>query len=602
MSRMSTQRPPGPSAHLIRAAQLLDQGQASQARTLIQQTLIKEPKNTWANQLMRHALTRLGEHEAALFYAQKVVKGAPDDPDAHNLLASSLFNLGRAAEAEQVLKDSLAKHPKHGLNHAMMTGVYAQQGRHVLCFEHCQKAFDLDAGNNAVIGNCVNAMLHLGMADNAVALLQQACQTRQNTPALMSLLCATMQYSPGIKPSDMLAAHFAFGRMLTSQMPRHLAPAGVQDDTERKLRIGFIAGNFGEPLIGASARALAEHLDRAAFDLALYEHSPTTDAKTQQSPAARTVRTGAFTPVALAERIIADGVDILVDLSGHTCTPILMAMHLRAAPVQVSGIGYGFTTGVPSIDWRIVDSGTDPEGAEKLASERLWRLDPIARLGGVPTALPALAPCPSLATSDNSVTFGCLADAPRINDAAVRTWGRLLRETTGSRLVLSNPSLQHEDERKHLLRRFEVSGVAPARIEIIPPTADHRERLALHTKVDIALDPFPASSPVHASEAMLMGAPVVTLGGTTSGRRACVPLLTAVGATDLIASDEEQYIEIARGLARDPGRRESLRASLRTTLAGSAASDAAAYAQRFGAMLRDMWRDHVKNAKSRLAN
>lgn len=604
MSRMPTPVKGGPSAHLYRAAQMLEKGQAAQARMLLTQTLTKEPGNPWANQLMRHALTRLGEFDAALFYAQKVHRLAPDEPDTANILAASLVNVRRVEEAKQVLSVSLEKNPEHGLNHALMASIYAQEGRHVRCVEHCEKAFALSAGNSTVITSCASSMQRLGMQDKAAGLLQHVCNSPQSSPYLMSMLCSALQYVPGVKPADMVAAHFAFGRMLTTQMPRHMVPVIENTDPERRLRVGLLGADFRECDAACFIEPLLKHLDREAFDLHVYHHGPTEDGRTGRMrayPGVRYESTRALPPAALAERIARDDIDILIDLSSHTFTPTLLAMHMRPAPVQATYLGYPFTSGVPSIDWRIVDSITDPDGSEKLGSERLWRLDPVA-LAYMPPEHPSeIAPCPSLATKDNSVTFGCFADARRIHDGLIRSWSALLRETPGSRLVIRNATLGHDDERAHLLRRFEVSGVAAGRVDLLHDDGAPDARLNAYARVDIALDTFPSPGVAGACEALFMGVPVVARAGDTSWRRGSAAVLGAAGLGDLVASDDEQYIEIARALARDPARRQSLRSSLRSTLMASPLADHAAFASRFGSMLRSMWREAVKTDGAKLS-
>ena len=169
-------------------------------------------------------------------------------------------------------------------------------------------------------------------------------------------------------------------------------------------------------------------------------------------------------------------------------------------------------------------------------------------------------------------------------------WARLLEAVPGSRLLIKGGSAANPSQREGIFRRFGAAGLDPARLELLPRTQSINDHLALYSKIDIALDPFPYNGTTTTCEALFMGVPVVTLAGATHAGRVGASLLTCVGLPDLVARSEDGYIDIARALASDAARRAELRTNLRAMVLGSALCDAAAFSQRMDRAFRTMWR------------
>ncbi|MCK7581384.1 MAG: hypothetical protein MZV65_40970 [Chromatiales bacterium] len=211
---------------------------------------------------------------------------------------------------------------------------------------------------------------------------------------------------------------------------------------------------------------LLENHDRKQFDITAYAQRVGTDALTirYRQIVDRWVPTASLSDSELSDRIRADGIDILIDLAGHTAGNRPKVFAKRPAPVSVTWMGYGYTTGLKAIDYFLTDEIMAPKGSEKLFSEKLWRLPSSfvayrPRQGmGEPGPLPAL--------KNGSVTFGTLTRGIRINYRVIRTWAEILKKLPGSRIAIDSKSFAAEPAQKRLADRFAEHGIERERLII----------------------------------------------------------------------------------------------------------------------------------------
>ncbi|MCP2732542.1 O-linked N-acetylglucosamine transferase family protein, partial [Limnofasciculus baicalensis] len=285
-----------------------------------------------------------------------------------------------------------------------------------------------------------------------------------------------------------------------------------------------------------------------------------------------------------------DSIDVAIDLSAHTCAASPLAFHSRVAPVQMTYLAYPNTAGVRAMDYRIIDSHTDPVGTEQWCGEKLLRIDPCFLCYTPPAELPEVSPGPS--THDGVIRFGSFNAAAKLSPQALQLWGRVIAAVPNSRLVLKassfiDPALRDE------VRAQLVSWGAPAdRLDILSPAMATLDHLAMYSKIDIALDPFPYHGTTTTIEALIMGVPVVALAGDRHAARVGASILNAIGMPELVADSENAYVDAARSLATDRQRLASLRDSLRSTLLSSALCDATAHTRRLEHAIRHTWRAH----------
>jgi predicted O-linked N-acetylglucosamine transferase (SPINDLY family) len=298
---------------------------------------------------------------------------------------------------------------------------------------------------------------------------------------------------------------------------------------------------------------------------------------------------GAVTDADAAELIRRDGIDILVDLAGHTFGNRLLLFARRPAPVQVTYLGYCDTTGMNAIDYRLTDALADPPGTtERLHTERLVRLPDCAWCFRPPEGAPPVSPPPFERTG--GITFGCFSAIPKLTEEALRLWSRILLAVPRSRLLLKNVAFREVATQSRIRALLESAGIAADRIELLGPTPDIAGHLATYGHVDIALDTFPYHGTTTTCEALWMGVPVITLAESAHASRVGVSRLTHAGLPEFIAADQDDYARIAVQLAADTNRLADLRSHLRSRMAASPLMDAPRFAQNVEAAYREMWR------------
>jgi predicted O-linked N-acetylglucosamine transferase (SPINDLY family) len=336
---------------------------------------------------------------------------------------------------------------------------------------------------------------------------------------------------------------------------------------------------------------LAGH-DREAFDVVCYSAGRDPDGLTdtlRQMPLIwRDIAW--LDDAASAALIREDGIDILIELGGHTAGNRLTLMAQKPAPVQLTYLGYPNTTGLPAIDYRLTDALADPPGvAEALHSERLLRLDGGFLAYTPPSNMPPVNPLPAL--EKEQVTFGSFTNLAKVSDTTLRLWSQVLKATTNSRLLVKAREFADDDTRAHFLGRCEAAGIPAARLQLrAEPTAAAAHYATWH-EVDMALDTFPYHGTTTTCEALWMGVPLVTLAGDRHAARVGVSLLHAAGLPQLAAQSPAQFVAIARALAQDLPTVAKLRATMRTRLSRTPLLDARRLTRGIEQHLREIWRE-----------
>ena len=353
------------------------------------------------------------------------------------------------------------------------------------------------------------------------------------------------------------------------------------------MRIGYVSGDFRRHSVANFLFPIFENHDRAAFQITCYNNNGWNDDVTERLMGAvdQWRRISGLDDETVAEMIAADGIDILVDLSGHTAHNRLSLFARQPAPVQVTWLGYPGSTGVEAIRYRLVDAITDPPGeSDSYYCETLIRLEH----GFLCYAPLDPAPAPVMRPARNPVRFGSFNNPAKLSPATLDLWGKLLQAVESSELVLKGRPFADPQVRRMLLKRFEARGIAEERIVLLEHMAAPDRHMAAYGEMDIALDPFPYNGTTTTCEALWMGVPVVTLLGDRHSSRVGASLLTRVGLEEMIAEDADGYIRRAADLAANQERRAALRATLRPAMQTSPLCDGAGFTRRLEAAYRQM--------------
>jgi len=400
--------------------------------------------------------------------------------------------------------------------------------------------------------------------------------------AAMSLL-----YADTVTPDEVARRHRAlFAGWGQNARSRESFTADL--DPDRPLRIGMVSGDLHhQHPVNIFLQPLLARWDHANFPLTIYATGQTVDDQTRLARS----RVGTWRDVTTTELprfVHADGIDILIDLAGHTAGGALRAFAQRMAPVQASFLGYPGSTGVPNIDWLIGDPVVTPPEGDHLCSERVMRL---------PNTVFCFAPeveypLPNFAevSRGRPLTFGSFNTITKLTPRTIRLWADVLKAMPDARLLLRAPSFQDAGAVARFHSLFEQQGISAKRVICKGPVG-LEVMMQSYSEVDIGLDPFPYCGGTTTLQALWMGVPVLTLQGGHFVSRMGATFMSAAGLPEWIAQDDASFVAKAISLGQDRKALLALKAGLRARLLTCPGWDADRYAADFGAALRTMWHE-----------
>lgn len=486
------------------------------------------------------------DYAGAVHALEAALRLQPDWIDAWHNLGTMLAQLGRLAEAESAFRRVLHADPGRRVIYRLLGNVLQRQGR-------------------------------------IAELLQVLSVARRSFPddfELESFELVALLFDDSASGAQLLDRHRAYGARLEQATP--VLPPAAPADPRRPLRVGFVSGDLCVHPVAQFLRPVLAFRDRALVETYCYSVGASVDFLTREiaTLADRWRDAAQLDDAQLAQAIRADGIDVLVDLSGHLGISRLPVFARQPTPVQLAWLGYLHSTGLTRIGYRIVDARSDPaETADALHTEKLVRLPhsqwcyrPLVETG------PPVEPGPT-------ITFGAFNQVSKVSPATRRLWIEVLRAVPGARLACVGIPAGPASDR--LRTDFAAGGIDPARLDIAPhvPVAEYFARLRC---VTAALDTTPYSGGTTTFDALWMGVPVITLLGERSVSRSAASILQAVGMDDWVARNTQEYVGLALRAARSPHLIATLRTSLRGRLSASPLTDEPRFAQDFTRLVRGL--------------
>ncbi|MBR7619174.1 hypothetical protein JKL49_07205 [Phenylobacterium sp. 20VBR1] len=427
------------------------------------------------------------------------------------------------------------------------------------------------------------SLLHQGRVQEAITAFTLAADTYKSSIAHEFLLYACFFAENGVRLHAAEARRWA---QLYAPPPANL-PFANSDLAGRKLRIGYVAPTLLRSQLNPFIVPVLENHDLDQLDVFIYCADPKTEIGIRAT-AVRGIET--LSDIDAASLIASDGIDILIDLWGHTADGRLGVFALKPAPVQAAWINYVQTTGLAAIDYVLHADGTQAADDDALFVEQIWRLGPIA----VPFRPGArLDPTPTPALANGFVTFASFNHPARLNDATVAAWARILKGRAGSRLLLKYRYFLDPVLQQAVLARFLGHGVTAERI-VFEGHSTGPDYLKSFGRIDLALDPSPAPGGTTSSEAVSNGVPLLTLRGPDFYSRVGTLRLEPLGLHQLVAESWDDYVAKALALTEDLAALDALRAEVRPRFEASPIRDEAG----FTAILEDAFRQMFERWKT----
>jgi protein O-GlcNAc transferase len=546
--------PDFPAAHVNFGSALAQQVRHAEALACFRKALVLEPElaGAWFN--LGFSSYQLGDLASAKAAFTRYLRAQPDDRDALMMLGEVHFNANELDEAARCVERVLAGDPRAGDAHSLLASIFRNQARHCDALRHYELAILHDR--------------------NPVIAFQSL---------LFFLMCAA-----GVSAADIHARHREFARRFEDPLLSTRPAFRNVPDPGRRLRLGYVSPDFRYNVVGHYMQPIIENHDRAQFEIHAYFTGPRLDSVGERIASLvdgwHDVR--ALSDEDLAALVRSHQIDILVDLCGHGPRTRILAFARRPAPVQVNYLDYSATTGMSSIDYRLTTEYCDPSGtSEQYYSEKLYRLKGTYWTYNPPLRLP-VSELPM--KSSGFATFGSFNLYYRITSEVLDLWLRVLQAVPRSRLLIV--SVAAGSTQKALLDRLDRAGIARQRLSIhgVVPFQKYNELMGA---VDIALAPFPYNGATTVMDCLWNGLPVVAkAGGETFTTRLGCSVLAAMGLSEWIAADEDEYIRIAAGLASDVPRLSELRRTLRQKLERSPMRDFPGFTRELESAYRTMWK------------
>lgn len=555
-----------------------------EARTCFLRALALSPDDhaAWFN--LGRVQFVLKQHDSALESFNRILHLKADCSEACLYIGRLYYQQSRWREAQQYFLRALQFHPDVA-NHRYYLGKLADDPEQI----------ERDRRNYWALAHNELGKTHRnqGQPDQAAAHYRQALQLKPDYAEAHSNLLFILSYNVMCSPRELLQQHQAWDQI--HGVKERLAafhPDG-QDDPQRRLRIGYISPAFCFHVISFFMEPILRFHDKGQVEVFCYAEVAQPDDYTERLKGMvdgwrSTVGMG---DEAVARMIHEDHIDILVDLAGHTNNSRLKALAYKPAPVQVTYLGYFSTTGLEAMDYWLTDHVLHPEDTVELATETIYRLPRCCVCYQPPE------PSPDVVTSKrqgDAIMFGSFNDLLKTTPRSIALWSRVLKAVPGSMMTLKTGALADANVRQSVIERFAAHGVSAERLILRPQIHSHFEHMRCYGEMDIALDTVPRTGGTTTADALWMGVPVITLAGALFIERLSATMITAVGAHDLIAGSEEDYVAKAVALASDADHRLRLRQSLRGRMAASPLCDGAGLASAMETAYRDMWRRYLQ--------
>ncbi len=580
-------QPGAPEAHNAVGNVLWKLGKPLEALPHLHQALRLRPDFPEARNGLGNALLLLGRPDEALDHYREAIRLKPGFPDPWNNAGTVLLDRGKPDEAAAHFREALRRKPDYAEAFNNLANACKEQWQLDEAEAHYREALRLRPAYVDALYNLALTLEQQGRVEEAVACHRQVIALQPDNARYHSGLLLPLTYLAEQTPQALFQEHCRWAERHAAPLTTAVRPHTNDLSPERPLRVGYVSPDLREHPVAFFLEPVLTHLDRSRFHVTCYAGVARPDAVTARlrglSDAWRDIV--ALPDDGVAEQIRADGIDILVDLAGHTAGRRLLVFARKPAPVQMTHFGYPNTTGLAAVDYRITDPYADPPGrTEALHTEELVRLPEVAWCYQ-PSASPDVGPLPALAAGH--MAFGSLNKLAKVTPQAVALWGRLLRAVPGSRLLLLAGAGGQTDRR--LRDQFRRCGIDGDRLQLLGRLPRDRY-LELYRQIDIVLDPFPYNGGVTTCDAAWMGVPVITLEGNSYVSRQGVSILSNLDLRDWIAGSPEEYVALAARWAKDLEGLGQLRSGLRERMRRSPVCDGVRFTRRLEEAYRAMWR------------
>jgi protein O-GlcNAc transferase len=572
------------------AAVLVKEGRYREALAICVRKAEMEPESAQEQRQLGNCYAGSGDLRSAIKHFSRAINLDPNNPSHYNDLGLACYELRLLTEAQGAFQEVLRLAPQSVIAYTHLGLLANLTGLSGVAVNMLRRAVGIDPNCAEAHNNLALILREQGDQTACRHHYEEALRIRPGNGDIVSSYLLSLNDDPKADPAWVASEHRRFQGTIRKPLR---AIHGRDRDPARKLRIGYMSPDLRVHSVGFFIAPLVKNHDPKVAEVTCYSTGNVEDEISEQikgtcSRYRNVYRVGDDD---LADIIKEDGIDVLVELSGHTSGNRLALFGSRVAPVQVTYLGYPNTTGLSEMDYRVSDAIADPPGqTEAWHSEKLLRVE-----GGFvayqPWEMATAAPAATLpACEAGHITFGSFNNLAKINDAVLDTWAAILESVPESTILLKARGLRDDRVKERIFAAFSARGVAgESRVRLMGHERSSLDHLKLYNQMDLALDTFPYNGTTTTCEALWMGTPVVTFAGKSHAGRVGASLLTHAGLSELVAKDRQDYIDRAVSLARDWDALAKLRSGLRERFATSPVMDAARLARGLERAYRAAW-------------
>src|SRR3989344_4672777 len=564
------------------------EGENDIAVKLISRAIQADPSNPVHHYNLGSLYNALNKLDEAIACYRKALALRPDDAETLNNLGNTLKDQGMLDEAIDCYRRALAIQPDYAEAYTNLGIALTDRGNLDEAIACYRQALAVSPDYVIALNRLGLALNNRGAPDEAMACYRQALAIQPDSVEAHSNKLLIAHYAAQYSPAELLAEHLKFAEQFEAPLKPSWRPHTNTRDPEKRMKVGYVSPDLRHHAVAYFIEPVLAHHDKSRVEVFCYYNHTRQDSFTDRLRAAADHWASCqdMPDERLAERIRADGIDILVDLAGHTGENRLLVFARKPAPVQVTYLGYINTTGLSAMDYRLTHIDADPPGNEAYYSETLYRLPgDLWWCYRPPPGMPGVAPPPAIA--NGFVTFGSTNNIAKLSPETIATWADVLRALPDARLIMAG--IPQGSAQQSLCERFSAHGIDPQRLTVHGRLSPGRY-WELHHQIDIVLDPFPYNGGTTTCDALSLGVPVVALAGQEFVSRMGYALLKNIGLPELAAASRQDYVKIAVSLAGDPERLKTLRTGMRERLAASPLRDEAGFTRNLETAYREMWR------------
>ena len=532
--------------------------------------------------------------QKALEYTNKALQISPKNITMLTNKAKILIELQTPPEQIEKIADEIDS-IKKDLSYELRGYLAKKLGKYNQALKYYKKAFEMDSNNTSLLKSIGGIYKELSDFENFELCYKEYLKTHPNDAEAYSSLAFTSHYIYGKDEKELFTYAKNYGKIIEARTPYRYSAFAPKKD---RLKVGFCSGDFKKHPVGYFIEGLMSLLDKSKFELFAY----TTNAKEDELTARLKPHFEHYKSIYnksaehCAKLIHDDGINILIDLSGHIALNALETFAYKPAPVQASWIGYWASTGLEAMDYVVGDPIVSPPSEAEVMVERIWNLPNCFYHFSLPpdastNELLAINPEPPC-VKNGFITFGSFNNLSKMNEHVVALWSKILKAVPNSKLFLKYRQLNDNEQKEHFCRWFGKYGVSADRL-ILEGQSPRYELLNAYNRVDLALDPFPFHGTTTTAESVMMGVGVLTLKGYSYLTRIGETSMINSGLAEFIANDENEYFSKAISMSKDVEKLSYLRVNMREYIKDKPVFDTAKFAKDVEAMLEGMWSEFI---------